>query len=303
MLTSHDKETIEKFLNGKNEILISFIRQKKAYSNIVYTVQSDKKKYIFKKYSHNFRDDEIRILKKLTRPKVYIYGENYRIEEYIEHDKPNLVKDLDLLAKALADFHKLKITKIDTFHDKIREYIIENQKLRFSPLIDKLYDIFEDKLKNIDNSRVLHMDPQLGNLLKLPNSIYLIDFEYSCAGDVAIDINNVFFESMTDYDADSLLKPERGLTEEQKNDFIRSYIKYCDSNLNFNDFKQKCKDLEDLSHFLWYLWGRMFYLENATVSDGFDYLEYPKCRLKMIKDKKAEHVVLELLAEFDQFGK
>lgn len=285
------------FLNDKGEQLISYKKEKKAYSNLVYLVESDKNKYIYKLYSYNQRNNELEILKHIKKPQVYLFGDHFRIEEYIEHEVPDLEKDLDLIAKALADFHKLKITKIDTFQDVLKKYVQINQTLSFSPAIEKLYTELEDSFDDKSLDRVIHMDPQVGNLLKVKDSILLIDFEYSCRGNIAIDINNIFFESMADYETDSVLSKERGFSDDLKEKFIKSYMRYSDIELKYEEFRIKIKNLENLSHFLWYLWGRKYLLSKNNVSDDFDYFEWTKCRLSLIESDKTSNLVLNLLEE------
>lgn len=294
-------EELKSFLERRNEKLILVEKQSQAYSNLVFSVTSDKNKYIFKKFSHDDRENEKEILKIINEPKIFEESDSYRIEQFIEHKKVNFERDYELIAGALANFHQLKPKIKLSFENLIDKYVKLNEKIFSNKKIDELNILIKELL--IDNSinGLLHMDPQIGNLLKVNNSIKLIDFEYSCYGNIAIDINNIFFESMTNYEKDSILKEERGFNKDLKNKFIESYYNKNNLGITIEDFKEKIENVKELSHFLWYLWGRYQIFSNNKNSESFDYLSWTKCRLNGIKNEKYLNLVESLKKELEIF--
>lgn len=95
-----DLVTLNKFLKSRNEKLIKYMRKAEAYSNLVFLITTDKNKYIFKQYTNVSRKNENEILKQIEKPKIFEMGDNYRIDEYIEHKKIDFWKDYDEIAKA-----------------------------------------------------------------------------------------------------------------------------------------------------------------------------------------------------------
>lgn len=300
---SADLLKVENFFKKRNEKVISIKREVKGITNLVFSLITDKGKYIFKHYSNKNRHNEIAILRSVKIPEVFLFTDNFRIEQYIEHDEPNLTRDLEHIARALAQFHKLNLQNITTLQDFIKDYIKTNQDLMFCANINKLYEqlkyLFDDK--TFDG--VLHMDPQLGNLLKLQNSIHLIDYEYSCRGNVLIDINNLFFESMANYETDSVLNPNRGLTQDQKDKFMKFYLEHSGLNLDFDTFKKKVLRMQDISHFLWFLWGRMYLISGDYTSEDFDYYDWTACRLNMIQTPSCKEIIADLIKELQVYRK
>lgn len=207
---------------------------------------------------------------------------------------------MKLRKQALANFHKIKCSsKIDNFQDLLINLIHKNHKVKYSPEIEIIYQKLEPCFQIESHNSILHNDPQIGNLLKVDDSVLLIDFEFSCYGNIAIDINNVFFESMTDYNIDSVLKTERGYDKDMQKKFILSYIKYSDLEIDYDIFIKQIRQIENLSHFLWYLWGREYLFKYGNVSDCFDYSTFTKCRLSMIQLENMDDTIKRLLDEID----
>lgn len=284
---------LNNFLSKKQETLIEIKAQLQAYSNIVYIIVTDKAKYIYKE----FKDQNIneKIISSTVGPKILVDEENYRIEEYIDHEEVNMKTDYLLVAKKLQEFHNLNIKGITDYKKCLEDLVNINIQIGsdfLNPKMDKLINK-KNSVKNIimkiftkihpllDSSvlKLCHMDLQVGNMLKIKNEVIFIDYEYSCMANPALDVANFFCETMTDYNS---LEIERsfGLNEEQKIEFIKEYLKSKD----YREFLNNVNEMEIFSHFYWYLWGRKHLLTNQIVSEVFDYKKFTLNRLKFLEE-------------------
>lgn len=316
---------VDNFLKARQERLYELKIQSNAYSNVVYTIKTDKAKYIYKEFKFR-NNDEILITSK-AGPKIIVDSpvfnsagakddeknrENctsfYRIEEYLEHDLVVMSRDYLLIARALGKFHGLNIGGISTFQTKLEILVAENIEMRNSRQKDTVTDTISKIYRRLsprmltNEQRLCHMDLQKGNMLKINEEIRFIDFEYACIAHPAIDIANFFCETMTDYVTFDV-KTEYGFNKEKKIEFIREYLKTTshegvnanknlrstsnDFNLygRVNIFMKEVDDMEVFSHFYWYLWGRRLIISEQTVSKFFDYKKFTLSRLKFLQEE------------------
>lgn len=296
MSQSFDDRIVSAFLQKRGESLVSIKREEKAYSNLVYQIISDKKKYLYKQYINQQRNNEIEILKHVSTPKIYEMGKNYRIEEFLKHQVPDFQNDLKLIANTLAQFHLITVPKVCKFEDILHNLIKENLAIKYSSSIIKLYNKIKQKLQIRTMNGLLHMDLQIGNMLKIGNAVQLIDFEYSCLGDITIDITNFFCETMADYQNDSILKAERGFDAKSKMAFLKEYVR-CNKQIGITaeELYNRVDEMQCISHFFWYLWGRKHVFMNKSVSDCFDYTSYSLNRLAFLsfRDFKEDFLLLD----------
>lgn len=295
---------VKEFLKKRGENLWSTNRENRAYSNLVYKITSNKKCYLFKQYVNMQRKNEFEVLKCINVPKVYELKNDYRFEEFIDHQVPDFKGDISLIADALVQFHSMKAPKITTFQDMLVALIKENQQIQQNTAIDNIYEKIKFLFDDHSMDGVLHMDLQVGNMLKVGNTIRLIDFEYSCHGNIAIDIANFFCETMTDYLEDSVLVRSRGFDECHKKKFLEEYVKYSkNKKLTVNNLYEKVEEMVCLSHFLWFLWGRKHVFKNDIVSDSFDYVKYSLNRLYFLEECEFREEVLSLKDELETVSK
>ncbi|ELA48282.1 hypothetical protein VCUG_00323 [Vavraia culicis subsp. floridensis] len=291
---------VKMFLTRRGEKLIGVMRERKAYSNLVYQIVSSKKRYLFKQYINRERSNEFEILKYINVPKVYEMAKDYRIEEFIQHQVPDFKRDITLIAAALAQFHCIEVPCIETFEDMLMKFIAENQTLNHSESITTIYNKIKYLLEDTSMDGLIHMDLQVGNMLKIDNVVRLIDFEYSCTGNIALDIANFFCETMTDYQQDSILRVERGFNTRQKKKFLEEYLRHNDRmTMDVEELYVKVREMECLSHFLWFLWGRKRLFMDDITSDCFDYVTYSLNRLSFLECKEFDSDISELREELE----
>lgn len=278
------RNIIEEFLNKRGEILCCLCPESKAYNNVVYKIISNKRCYIFKQYVNMKRENELKILKFVSTPKLYESQSDYRIEEFISHEVPDLRKDTLLLVSAMVRFHSMKVPGIETFQNVLVNLIVENQNVRESVEIDRIYRKMEPLFEDHSMDGLLHMDLHTGNMLKAGKEIILVDFEFSCSGNIAIDIANMFCESMADEKADGHLAECQGLDELEKRRFVEEYA--CQSKeatLTTDVLYARVEEMQCLSHFFWFLFCRKYAFQGCIDSDAFDYVKYSLNRLLFLE--------------------
>ncbi|ELQ75101.1 Choline kinase [Trachipleistophora hominis] len=294
---------VKVFLAKRGEKFIGILREKKAYSNLVYQILSNRNRYILKLYINRERSNEFEILKYVNVPKIYEMKSGYRIEEFLRHEVPDFKRDIKLIATALAQFHNTDVPGIESFEDMLIKLVLENQTLKHNESITNVYNKLKYLLEDKSMDGLIHMDLQVGNMLKIDNLVRLIDFEYSCTGSIILDIANFFCETMTNYQHDSILLAERGFNVSHKKRFLEEYLKHNrDIAMNVEEMYARVEEMQSLSHFFWFLWGRKRVFMNDTTSDCFDYVTYSLNRLSFLECAHFGHDISKLREEILSLG-
>ncbi|KAM0679329.1 hypothetical protein BDAP_000196 [Binucleata daphniae] len=174
-----------------------------------------------------------------------------------------------------------------TYKNRIKKREVEYK------LYNKIKQQVLDVIKSEDNS-FCHNDLQIGNMIKVGETVEFIYFEYASYGNKYVDIANFFCETMCDYTKGCTIKEEIGLTKSQKLTFLSFY----DPKNNAEALLYIIDKMACFSHFYWYMWARYIHLNNCGPSKNFDYKKYAMCRLEFllklnIIDEK-EYKILQL---------
>jgi len=264
------------------------------------------------------RDFENQVYKKLTKhnvgPKVLGFFEGGRLEQWIESRVPHvdeLPQLSPLVAKNLAKFHKIKLSKsipvearlfetIDDWFQKASTTTFDDPEHVNSQLITKIDFQFIYKEFEILKSRIIELNPpivlshndlQENNMLihKTTNEIFFIDFEYSGYNYRGFDFGNHFCEWSIEYNlptpgfkVDTKKFPNRT----QMTQFITDYIGK--GNESVQELVEEAHVFSLVSHLFWSLWS-VLQAKKSTI--GFGYLEYAIARIEAFKILKEQFVL------------
>jgi thiamine kinase-like enzyme len=138
------------------------------------------------KFFYELLDDVCRI------PKVYGFGEDYLVTEYIESSNPDLKMAVEDWAKVHSVFLESEILKnSDIPKHKLRNlsnYVLNHKRL-FGEISDKLSKRLSDKSEIVDYTTIIHGDLFGRNILSRNGENYYIDFEFSGVGNPIRDLS------------------------------------------------------------------------------------------------------------------
>ncbi|DAZ92517.1 TPA: hypothetical protein N0F65_012747 [Lagenidium giganteum] len=290
-----------------------------AMTNLIFTVSKpegendDVLVRIYGEGTESFfsRSDEIRLFQLLSEKNigVALLGEfaNGRVEKFIDGKtfsskdmrKPELVT---AVAKKMRQFHEIEI---DIERDprcvsEIYHLLKVAREKCVGPKFDGVIDLdqYERDIKELEKLleqvpsklTLCHNDLQYGNIMKVGDSVVLIDFEYSSYNPRGFDLGNHFCEWAYDYH--KTINPHLGdftkyPTVEQQQLFCRAYLAG-DSNEPVSDEAVEQLRLEantygQASHLFWGLWG---YIQASQSEIDFDFLAYGQCRYDAFKSRE-----------------
>lgn len=136
-------------------------------NNEVYKLTFENKSYILKKFLNEDFSDENKIALSINFPKVKEVGNDFRLENFVEHEKIDYQIDLEKIAKSILDFHNLKFNSKN--NSSFRNYLT---------ILNNQYDIQMKYLSFLDNQpdSVKNLYPfDLKNLI-LYSVLYIIGF-------------------------------------------------------------------------------------------------------------------------------
>ncbi len=190
------------------------------------------KRYSTDSFKKHFGNQEWKVIEKLGYD--YELKDNKLLMEFIENepfDDNNITNDdLIKVAAALKYLHSLPTEGIEVskFEEVYFDFLAEDEEITENYPIDGFEDLLANEAIDIllsGEQVILHNDVVEGNLLKVNDSIKLIDFEYSGLGNRLFDIASFL--------------TERDLTEEQKEFFINQF-----DNVNREELITVCKFLQ-----------------------------------------------------------
>ncbi|RVD91020.1 choline kinase [Tubulinosema ratisbonensis] len=188
-------------------------------TNEVYRLDCDAVPCILKKFLNDDFEEENKIALAIKFPRIYGFGEDYRLEKYVDHKQVDYQTDSGKIARAILSFHSTKLDGIKQFipyYDTLLnkqlqtqiEYLdqlkcsAEKNLLNLSFDLSNLQKIFtsvHQKFINLINEhglvfdKLCHNDLNHGNILKIKNNVVFIDFEFACISDPLLDIARFFY--------------------------------------------------------------------------------------------------------------
>lgn len=197
-----------------NKVFTNYVIEKRIYGGMMnesYLVSSDSKRYIIYIPGKGSNDLVNRVNEKLVQKKVFEAGltskniyfdtdTGIKINEFIEGNSLNFVKDEDIDINSLADslirLHQIPTDEIKEEYDvfkNIKEYHelgIKNNLVYDQKLLDLEKFIYSKRKYLESNKTVLsHNDLQKSNIiLSSENKYLLIDFEFMMKNDPIYDI-------------------------------------------------------------------------------------------------------------------
>lgn len=227
-------QKVKKYDLFKNKEILKLEKLKnQGVCNILYKIQTPKKKYILRvfKYTHTnkqSRKNEIKIqnkaYKKGLAAKVYIHDKNksLMICDFIKggHKKRLKKKDIKTLVKTLKKLHNIKT--------KNKPYKIKNDFINYKKILKdkKSKQIIKASLKEFKKIKkykfekvLCHHDLNKENILFNKNKVLFIDWEFSCINDRFFDLANICIE----FDLDK--KQEERLLKEYLKKVRKSHIR------------------------------------------------------------------------------
>lgn len=282
------------------ESVLDHACQATAYSNYVYSVQTENGEYLYKEYADKKAEDcknnEVEIQLQIGFPKILYLGDGFRIEPYYKHTTIDFSNDLLKIAMALRGLHQTKVQCNIDQGNMFDSMLHKSSQLSNEKKIQEIANTFKEVLAK-NELYLCHNDLQIGNMLKIDGEIKFIDFEYACMGSIYFDIANLFCETMCDYSADSVLVRSRGYTVEAKKNFLRKYFEKEEIETEF----ARVHEMEGYCHFFWFLWALSSSKDGPSAS--FDYKAHAKSRLdhlvelNFLKSDDAKHIQSNYLHE------
>ncbi len=182
---------------------------------------------------------------------TYFQSKEVRIQEWFESDSLDLSLNknknvIDTLAKSLAKLHQIKSTKLLSFD--IEKHLLKYQRIALNKnknrgLKSEINSCLNNaifKLKAYQQSSLCHYDLNLHNILFNRNKLKIIDWEYVCMGDPALDVAAIVnnFE----------------LEKESQEYFISSYRRYINKPTKIDFSDEKLSDMKLLNQYISQLW-------------------------------------------------
>lgn len=218
-----------------------------ALSNDVYHDEGRNiivKHYSKDKFKKAFGNQELNVLNKLGY-QIDIINKDKIEFQYIEHkpfDDQNIsLQDLTSVINSIKSLHRLETSamKLTPFESVYKQFLLKGNGSKEGWFDEYEEYIFNKAIKILSSGKqvILHNDLVEGNLLKVKNTIKLIDFEYSGLGNPIFDIASFI--------------TERELTQEQIDFLVACY----DKKISKDDLNIVCAFLQ----IFWTRWALFKY--------------------------------------------
>lgn len=220
-------------------------------NNEVYKLTCKNKSFILKKFLTDDFQDENKIALSIKFPKILGIGDDFRLENYIKHEKINYQVDMEKIATAVLAFQKLKLDRSKVTlpdYKSILSKQLEVQtgylmSLLHKPEFDKDLKAFEPKdivavLCNAHQSMIrlmdrfnlkcdtlCHNDLNVGNILKVKDLVFFIDFECACLNDPLLEIGRFFYCAKYFYYYNHQQDIQNLWNDQKRLEFLQHYYK------------------------------------------------------------------------------
>lgn len=191
-------DCIEDILSNLFGGVPNFISNIKCYNrNLISVYSVGDKKIIFKKYNERkFAKREklfYGLLKGVCKmPKVYGFGEDYLVTEFIESTNPDLKMAIKDWAKVHSIFLRSEILEnheIPRYELRnLSDYVLNHRKL-FGEISDRLSEKLSNDERVTNHFTIIHGDLFGRNILSRNGENYYIDFEFSGRGHPTKDLS------------------------------------------------------------------------------------------------------------------